>query len=96
MKTVTNLFFGRADHKDLAERKIIYLFNYFRKELGLEQVPGEIITPGAVAARSGIDELKIEELFSTIASVSERSFIGANDLKSLNAQIETFYQTTQR
>lgn len=96
VKTVTNLFFGRADHKDLAERKIIYLFDYFRKELGLEQVPGETITPGAVAARSGIDEHKIAELFSSIAAVRERSFIGANDLKSLNAQIETFYQTTQR
>jgi hypothetical protein len=96
VKTVTNLFFGRADHKDLAERKITYLFDYFRKELGLEQVPGETITPGAVAARSGIDEQKIEELFSSIAAVRERSFIGANDLKSLNAQIETFYQSTLR
>jgi hypothetical protein len=96
VKTVTNLFFGRADHKDLAERKIIYLFDYFRKELGLEQVTGEMITPGAVAARSGIEEQKIEELFSSIAKVRERSFIGANDLKLLNAQIETFYQTTQR
>jgi hypothetical protein len=96
VKTVTNLFFGRADHKDLAERKIIYLFDYFRKELGLEQVAGEAITPGAVAARSGIDEQKIEKLFSSIAAVRERSFIGANDLKSLNAQIETFYQSTQR
>lgn len=96
VRTVTNLFFGRADHKDLAERKIIYLFDYFRRELGLEQVRGEAITPKTVAARSGIEETKIEELFKSIASVRDRSFIGANDLKSLNSQIETFYKSTQR
>ena len=96
VRTVTNLFFGKADHKDLAERKIIYLFDYFRRELGLEQVHGETITSKAVAARSGIEETKIEELFNRIALVRDRSFIGANDLKSLNSQIETFYQSTQR
>ncbi|TVQ11065.1 MAG: DUF4350 domain-containing protein [Balneolaceae bacterium] len=96
VKTVTNLFFGRADHRDLAERKIIYLFDYFRRELGLEQVPGETITPKAVAARSGIEEQMIEDLFSSIAAVRDKSFIGANELKSLNTQIETFYKTTQR
>jgi hypothetical protein len=96
VKTVTNLFFSRADHKDLAERKIIYLFDYFRNELGLDQTPGTPITPAAVAARSGVAEERIDELFGTIAAVREKSFIGIAELKKLNEQIEHFYQSTQR
>jgi hypothetical protein len=96
VKTVTNLFFTRADHKDIAERKIFYLHDYFRSTLGLGNTPGDIFTPSLVAARSGVDEQEITELIAAISNVHEKNFIGANELKSLNTQIENFYKSTQR
>ncbi|MEJ0057383.1 MAG: hypothetical protein WDN75_18035 [Bacteroidota bacterium] len=89
--TIGNLYYQRSDHKNIAEKKIIFLFDQIRTRYFLNpNSPGENFI-SLLAKKAGKGEGQIRKLFDTIARIQEKPSINENELIELNTQIEKFY-----
>lgn len=93
--TIGNLYYQHGNHKDLAEKKINFLFDYIRTHyrLNTNRIDEPFIT--AVAAKSGFPIAEVQSLFNLIGFILSSTQISANQLMDLNQRTETFYAVQQ-
>jgi hypothetical protein len=91
IKTVGNLYFESSDHKNIADKKIQYLFEYIRAHFNIHTI--EFDNPefyDQLANKSGKPLLNIEGLFTLIGILQKKEKVHENELRILNDKIEAF------
>ncbi|MDX1672287.1 MAG: DUF4350 domain-containing protein [Balneolaceae bacterium] len=96
VKTVGRLYHQHGNHKDLAEKKILYFREYLQSRLRLQIKPPDRDFIRHVAARSGLDRAFVSDLFNTINSMQQKEEITLQQLQKLNNKIDHFYQHSLR
>lgn len=90
--TLGNLYFGRGDHKNIAGKKILFLFDQIRTQylLNPQHRDEELIL--ALAKKSGATEQTVRELMTKIDYAYAKEKISTEELIELNKAIENFHQ----
>ncbi|MFC5410455.1 DUF4350 domain-containing protein [Larkinella bovis] len=94
VKTVGQLYFQRADHGNLTQKKIQYFLAYVRDQFGLDTSRPDEEFKRALARKSGVSEPDVQALFRQIA-FSQQQLMSEYDLLRLNELIENFYTTAK-
>lgn len=87
--TISNLYFASANHRSMAEKKILFFLELLRSRHG---VSGSVDDPRyvhAVARRLGKSEDELKSLFEMILRIRASEKIPAAALMELNASIES-------
>jgi hypothetical protein len=88
--TIGNLYYERGDHKNIAEKKIQFLFDQIRTQYLLNlHDPNEGLV-FVLAKKSGVPEQTVRELITLINQVTAKEKISADELTNLNKAIEKF------
>ncbi len=90
VQNVGRLYFQRADHGNLAQKKIQYFLAYVREQFGLNTAMPDEEFKLALARKSGVSEPDVQALFRQIA-FSQQQIMSEYDLIRLNELIENFY-----
>ncbi|GAB3267118.1 hypothetical protein GCM10027347_35590 [Larkinella harenae] len=94
VQTVGRLYFQRADHSNLAQKKIQYFLAYVREQFGLNTAHPDEEFKQLLARKSGVPESDVQALFRQIA-FSQQQVMSEYDLLRLNELIENFYTTAK-
>lgn len=97
-ETIANLYMANSSHKEIAEKKVRYFFDYLRTNLQItisrNEQPEELHT--MIAQRSGVPLEHVDSIFKHIEELEKLTQVNAAFLKQLNSQIDHFYKNTQR
>jgi hypothetical protein len=88
--TIGNLYFQRGDHKNIAEKKIQFFFDYVHSHYSLSTTQRDESFILALAKKSGTEKEVVKDLVWHINSILERDSIRAEDLILLNTQLQRF------
>jgi hypothetical protein len=88
IKTVSNLYFAKGNHKNIADKKIVYFFDYIKNHYYLKTSDPDF--KNRLIAKSGIDEARVNHLLKYIDTVKYKSSLSGDDLIKLNKLIEDF------
>ena len=88
--TVGGLYYQQEDHKNIAEKKILYFYEYLssRFQIDAHHRGGDFMAQ--VAAGTGVPEELARKLFNAIDSIRKSRKISDDDLVSLNRRMEEF------
>ena len=89
------LYYQTADHKDIAEKKIIYLFDYIRKRFFLQNITYTDTFYQQLAQKSTVGIEQINKLFQQIIAIKTQNSISQEQLLRLNETIDAFYRQTK-
>lgn len=88
--TIGNLYFQRADHKNIAEKKISFFYEVLRTRYYVDNTFIANKEIKRIAQKTGNDETTTIKLFQLIESIESKSKITSDELIALNKQIENF------
>lgn len=88
IKTVSNLYFAKGNHKNIADKKIVYFFDYIKNHYYIRTSDPDF--KSRLIAKSGIDEARVNHLLKYIDTVKYKSSLSGDDLIRLNKLIEDF------
>ena len=88
--TIGNLYYQRSDHKNIAEKKILFFFEHVRTRYLLSPKTAGDNFISLLAKKAGKGEEEVSKLFDTITRIQKQSAINENELVDLNKQIEKF------
>lgn len=86
--TIGNLYYQRGDHKNMAEKKIVFFFDTLRSRYHLDTTSLDDIRH--VARKTGNDEISTSTLLKNIQNIQKKHEISSEELITLNKQIEAF------
>src|SRR5690606_37334483 len=86
--TIGNLYYQRSDHRNIAEKKILFLLDQIRSRYGVSTTKIDNSFFERLSKKSGTDEKLIRDLFKIIEQVRSSRAITADQLTELNSQIE--------
>ena len=87
--TIGNLYYQRADHKNIAEKRIHFFFDYIRTHYYLQGTEPDFIE--RLSKKSQMTMNRTTELMSDIKACLQAQAISVNQLSALNKKIEEFY-----
>lgn len=90
VETVGRVYLQHGDHKDLAEKKIAYFFDFLRTHLYLQQISFSLEFYALLSEKSGVPISTIESLFALIESIKHSLRISESELLELASEIEKF------
>ncbi|MFD1144032.1 DUF4350 domain-containing protein [Larkinella insperata] len=90
VQTVGRLYYQRADHSNLSQKKIQYLLAFIREKFGLNTAVPDEEFKQTLARKSGVSEQDVQALFRQIA-FSQQQVMSEYDLLRLNELMENFY-----
>lgn len=90
VSTVGNLYFNRGDHKNIADKKILFFFDQLRGRYLINPNNSNDNFIPRLAKKAGKSEEQVTELFNLIRRLQNSASIGEKDLRDLNDQIEKF------
>ena len=90
VNTVANLYYQSNDHKNIAEKRIRYMFEQLLSihSIHTQTITDEMIT--VIARKTGNTEGDVHDLFSTIQSIRVKKSITSDELIDLNKKIDRF------
>lgn len=91
-ETVGKLYFQASDHKNIAEKKISYFYDYLRTKLFIKPEQGNEAFYEKISLKTGIEKDKIESLFRLINEIENRKQITEETLINLNKMMDEFYE----
>ena len=96
-QTVGMLYYQTANHKDIAEKKITYLFDYIRKRFFVTNIAYNNVFYEQLAQKSNLSTEQIQQLFGQIVAIKtqNKNNISQEQLLQLNEQIDNFYRNTK-
>ncbi|MBK9099952.1 MAG: hypothetical protein IPM14_18020 [bacterium] len=95
VETVGNLYYQQKDYKNIAEKKVAYLFDYIRNKYFIKTSTFDNETMKKIAEKSSIPEANIKALFRDIEKISCTKKITEEELININHRIEKFYERTK-
>lgn len=87
--TLGNLYYQRGDHRDIAEKKILYFFDQLRQRYHINPLHRDF---EQVARKTGHAVSEVSSLFALIDLILQQKEVTANQLIELNNQMEKFSQ----
>ncbi|UMB55010.1 DUF4350 domain-containing protein [Lutibacter sp. A64] len=94
-QTISNMYFEKQEHKNIAEHKISYLLEYVRVKLNISTTKIDAEFYNNVAMRSGNTKEDVEKLFKFCDAIHLKNQITNEELIKLNTLIEKFKKTIQ-
>lgn len=94
--TVAQLYLEKKSHKDIAAKKIKFFLGYLRNNVHVDTSELTEELASTIAARTGIVEEKINNLFQAIELYTSQQKISESDLKNLTDRIDQFYKNSSR
>jgi len=92
VRTLSELYYYRPSHKNMAEKKILYFMEYLRRHYNFNT--GNI-DAGFISKLSGLTQMgetKLTATFGFIAVIGEMESITKKQLIDLNNQVDTIYK----
>lgn len=90
-QTIGRLYFNHQDHKNLAEKKILYLFDFIRNQLQIPiQDTFDKTLIDKIAQKAAIPEDEVSNLFKHIQDIKSKGQISAEELAQTNTLINDF------
>jgi len=89
-RTIANMYFEKEDHKNIAEQKINYFFDYIRNTFHIQTTNLNEEFYKKVASRSGNSFEFVEKTFLKCDSIHLKNTISKEELIALNKSIEKF------
>lgn len=90
VSTIGNLYYQRKEHKNIAEKKIVFLLEQIRSKYWLNTARMDEAFLIALTKKSGKPEEEVKALFRLIADIRKKTHISDLQLIVLNKQIEKF------
>jgi hypothetical protein len=91
-ETIGRLYFQEADHKNIAEKKISYFYEFLRNRLYFKNIQADDNFYLKLSSKTGIDTDELRKLFKFIEAIKSNPGITENDLIKLNTRIDNFYK----
>lgn len=88
--TIGNLYFQRADHKNIAEKKILFFMDMIRTKFWINTAIMDETFVHALSAKTGQPEAEVKNLVKSIQTIRANAIISADELIALNKQLEKF------
>jgi len=92
VRTIGDLYFNRADHSDLIQKKIALLKGQIQKTYRVELSGFSDEEAGHVASRAGMREADVIKLFRYIRSIAARTGHNSNTVRTLQQHLDRFFQ----
>jgi hypothetical protein len=93
VRTIGDLYFQRGDHKNIAEKKILFLLETIRSNYWVNTSKLDKNFTVALAGKTGRSEQEIEELVNAITSIQQKESVSSHELIDFNSKIERFNRT---
>lgn len=93
---VGTLYYQTGNHKNIAEKKIVYFLEYIRSAFQIKTNLYDDAFINRITNLSGIDRQKIHDLFYYFADITVKESITQQELLKLNRMIETFHNENRR
>ncbi len=95
VSTVGNLYFSRGDHKNIAEKKIIFFYDHVRAKYSLNPAAGGENFISLLSKKSGKNEVQVRRLFELIRDIQSKRPVSEAELRLLNDEMEKFMGTSK-
>ena len=92
VSTIGNLYFQKSDHRNIAEKKILFFLEQVRNHYFLSTTKRDEHFIDLLSRKSGHDPKVVAELVRQINAVSVGNNVSSQDLIKLNSQIEKFWR----
>jgi hypothetical protein len=90
VSTIGNLYFTRGDHKNIADKKILFFFDQLRVRYRMNPTGAGENFISLLSKKSGKSEEETEALFTLIRRLQVIRSVTENELRELNRKIEEF------
>ena len=92
IETVGKLYYHKASHKDLAEKKFKYFAEFLRSNYYLAADKFSTEHYMRIAEKTGVNKVVVENIFNYFRAISQKASITETELFGLNNEIEKFYK----
>ncbi len=93
--TISMLYYQRADHKNIAEKKVQFFMDHVRTHWSITVSPNHPDFKTALMRKSGMDEATVQALLSTLQSYAAKAQLSGEELMHLCTSIDRFYLTNK-
>lgn len=93
---VGTLYYQTGNHKNIAEKKIIYFLEYIRTTFQTKTITYDDNFIQRIAHLSGIDQEQVHTLFYYFSDISTKQTVMQEELLKLNTMIENFHKQSKR
>ena len=90
VSTIGNLYYQNGDHKNIAEKKILFFLDQIRSRFWLNTNRLDDAFTTSLAKKSGKDQEEVRKIVDTINNIRSQPSISADELLDLNTKIESF------
>jgi hypothetical protein len=90
--TIGNLYYQRADHKNIAEKKIQFFLDQIHATYFINTNNKDEAYLILLSKKAGVPEKTVRDLLNMISQISQQEKISASELTRLNELIEKFHQ----
>jgi hypothetical protein len=91
-ETIGKLYQSYGNYKDIADKRIIYLFDQIRLKYKLKLDVNDIDFVEKISNKTGIESKQIAELHKHILYIKTQNQISEKDLMKLNSLLDGFYK----
>jgi len=92
VSTIGSLYYQRGDHKNIADKKIQFFFDYIHVHYFVSTTQRDEGFISMVARKSGTGEQTVRSLMELINTILSKEKIAKEELSSLNTLLEKFYK----
>ncbi len=90
VKIISELYFHKGDHMNLAQKKIAYFLEYIRSGFYVRTNDFNEVLFEKVSERSGVDIEKVRQLFNNISAIRSKTRLTQAELLNITNLIEEF------
>lgn len=90
VQTIGNLYYQSAQHKNIAEKKILFFMDQIRSKYWVNTTHLDEACIQTLTRKTGQPEENVRNLINTIISIRSKNKISAEELMDLNKKIEKF------
>jgi hypothetical protein len=92
ISTIGNLYYQRGDHKNIADKKIQFFFDYIHAHYFMATTQRDELFISTLSRKSGVGEETVKPLIDSINRIINSKNIEQKELESLNRLLEKFYE----
>jgi hypothetical protein len=90
--TIANLYYQRNDHKNIADKKIQFFFDYIHTHYFMSTTNREELFISTLTRKSGAREQTVKSLTNIINKIISKNKIDKEELVTLNQLLDDFYK----
>lgn len=94
VSTIGNLYYQRGDHKNIADKKIQFFFDYIHTHYFISTTQRDEGFISTLSKKSGTAEQTVRTLIEIINTIHSNEKVQKEELSMLNALLEKFYKKT--